>query len=156
VATPHPKKSVSSVQMGQPSANAAARIGQSSGSRWPSRSRASTSNSPQTSLPIVSTRRPQVYKKASACPGSLPRLITSAGRCSSASAKATSGEETTRLRHMLRSLHGRASRGRPVPKYWRQRPAPFLAFRFFSRAARRIPLYSSIRSSSLAPHEAII
>lgn len=33
VATPQPKKSVSSVQIGQPSANAAASIGQSSGSR---------------------------------------------------------------------------------------------------------------------------
>jgi len=46
VATPHPKKSVSSVQIGQPIANAEARIGQSSGSRAASRRRASASNSP--------------------------------------------------------------------------------------------------------------
>lgn len=45
VATPQPKKSVSSVQIGQPSAKAAARIGQSSGSRDASRFRASVSNS---------------------------------------------------------------------------------------------------------------
>ena len=46
VGTPHPKKSVSSVQMRHPIANAAARIGQSSGSRSPNRSRASLSKSP--------------------------------------------------------------------------------------------------------------
>ena len=46
VATPHPKKSVSSVQIGQPTANAEARTGQSSGSRVASRWRASVSNSP--------------------------------------------------------------------------------------------------------------
>jgi hypothetical protein len=45
VGTPHPKKSVSSVQMGQPIAKADARIGQSSGSRSPSRSRAMLSKS---------------------------------------------------------------------------------------------------------------
>jgi hypothetical protein len=46
VATPQPKKSVSSVQIGQPRASAAARIGQSSGSRAPSLFRASVSKSP--------------------------------------------------------------------------------------------------------------
>lgn len=45
VATPHPKKSVSSVHMGHPRARAAARIGQSSGSRTPRRFRASASKS---------------------------------------------------------------------------------------------------------------
>src|ERR1035441_69214 len=43
VATPHPKKSVSSVQIGHRNARAAARIGQSSSSRRARRSRAITS-----------------------------------------------------------------------------------------------------------------
>jgi len=46
VATPQPKKSVSSVQIGQPRARAVARIGQSSGSRAPSLFRALVSKSP--------------------------------------------------------------------------------------------------------------
>jgi hypothetical protein len=46
VGTPQPKKSVSSVQMGQPIANADANIGQSSASRPPNRSLASASKSP--------------------------------------------------------------------------------------------------------------
>jgi hypothetical protein len=46
VATPQPTKSVSSVQIGQPRARAAARMDQSSGSRVPSRFRASASKSP--------------------------------------------------------------------------------------------------------------
>jgi hypothetical protein len=41
VATPQPKKSVSSVQIGQPRARAAASMGQSSGSRRANRSRLS-------------------------------------------------------------------------------------------------------------------
>jgi hypothetical protein len=45
-ATPQPKKSVSSVQIGHPRARAAARIGQSSGSRALRRYRASVSKSP--------------------------------------------------------------------------------------------------------------
>ena len=45
VATPQPKKSVSSVQIGQSSAKAVARIGQSSGSLCPTRSRATASKS---------------------------------------------------------------------------------------------------------------
>src|ERR1700733_11110856 len=46
VATPHPKKSVSSVHIGHASANATASTGQSSGSRRQSRSRATASKLP--------------------------------------------------------------------------------------------------------------
>ena len=46
VATPHPKKSVSSVQIGHPKVSAVAKTGQSSGSRRSSRWRASASKSP--------------------------------------------------------------------------------------------------------------
>lgn len=63
VATPQPKKSVSSVQIGHRSASAQASMGQSSGSSRASRSRASFSNSPYTSPPINSTKRPRDRKK---------------------------------------------------------------------------------------------
>jgi hypothetical protein len=46
VATPQPKKSASSVQIGQPRAKAVARIGQSSGARASSRFSVSVSKSP--------------------------------------------------------------------------------------------------------------
>src|SRR5579862_3971813 len=52
--------------------------------------------------------------------------------------------------------HALASPRRPAPEYWHRPPALYLAFRFFSRAALLISLYSSINLSSLMPQDAII
>jgi len=146
VATPQPKKSVSSVQIGHRSASAQA------------------SRDPE-DWPIgefEKEAREQFHQTAQRSQkderflGIAPRLTTRADKCSSASANADSGTKEKRLPRASRSLRVRASRERHARGCWRQPPALCLAFRFFSRAARRIRLYSSISSSSFAPHETII
>lgn len=90
VATPHPMKSVSSVQIGHASARAAARMGQSSGSRVPSRCRASALNRDETRgqrWPRSGNGRENCHCLA----GSLPRFAIKEARCSSASAYVVSG-----------------------------------------------------------------
>ena len=116
VATPQPKKSVSSIQIGHASANAAARIGQSSGSRCPRRSRATDSNSPYDSIRICSVKRLNPRNNANAFSGSPPRLMTSAGKFSSASAYAISGTKYVKssqcVSMMLRTRVPRTARTR--------------------------------------------
>src|SRR5260370_13759720 len=64
--------------------------------------------------------------------------------------------KTIPSRNKSQSRCARASPRRPSREYWRLQPEPYLTFRFFSRAAWRITLYSFINSSSVAPHDAII
>jgi len=79
VAAPQPKKSVSSVQIGQPRDKAAARIGQSSGSRAPRRFRASASKSAWRSRLTMVPSPVIARSRFTAFAGSPPRLTTSAG-----------------------------------------------------------------------------
>lgn len=87
-----PKKSLSSVQIGQSSSIATARTGQSSGSRW-IRARASSLMSRKASSGTAATMLRNWFRNANA--GSIwatrSNLVSTAGRCSSASSKAMSG-----------------------------------------------------------------
>ncbi len=137
VATPHPGKSVSSVQIGHRSANAAARIGQSSGS-----------------MPTIVPSAAMDRRRRSEISGFPSRLATRAARYSPASANEILSECDSMMRRtrfpstarikMLASSTSALSGIR------------YRAFRLFSRPARRSSWNSSRSSSPETPHAAIM
>lgn len=97
MATPQPKKSLSSVQMGQLKARATASTGQSSSSRVPIRARAGDCQTCQVSRSTAWTIAPTHFSVSRAGPGGIPRLSRIAGRCSRASPKTESGARKSTL-----------------------------------------------------------
>lgn len=147
MATPQPKKSVSSVQIGQPSAN---RPDRALPAAFEPRFQSRRKRHKLRTAPSAASDR----NRRSAFSGSPPRLTTSAAKCSSASAVCSFGDEEGNYIGMR--LENAANALSQYGANQMFASSAYLAFRFFSRPARQISLYSCISSSSVASQAAIM
>jgi len=139
VATPHPKKSMSSVQM----APERQRRGQNRPVFWISRAEPLSIFSFRRAINVATNQFDQMAQgtqQRERFSGSPLRLMTSVARCSSASWNATSGTKNDTFwacaSSTCRTRFPKTARTRILESTL----GPYLAFRLFSRATRRISL----------------